>query len=196
MPFYCGVYLAGDSYPKDIHIEAAIQSRIARLFSHWYGQRDFIDRCAGERQDFSLAGRMAALHDLFPKMQTVQQTVLFGRSSGGRIATVFAASKPVKAVICFGYPFRYPNHPDEPQRYQHLAGIDVPILIFQGKADVYGGVSVAQEYQLSNRVIVEFLDCDHEFRVDEAIWDRVAERIFLFLAPLLWPCGPNGSASP
>ena len=187
LSFNLGVYLAGDSYPSDVHIEHAIQSRIAPSFSRWCSHQDIVDRFPEEKSALSVERRLAALHDMIPDYKTARHTVLFGRSSGGRIATLFAASHSVKAVICLGYPFRIPRNPIEPARYQHLAEIDVPTLILQGRADEYGGSSITLDYHFSKRVVVRLWDCDHEFCVEGSIWDQIAAEISFFLASLDHP---------
>ena len=171
-----GVYLAGDSYPRDIHIEHAIQSRTAPIFSRWCSHQDIVDRFPEEKSARGVERRLAALRDIIRDCKTARHTVLFGRSSGWRVATPFAASHSVKAVICLGYPFRIPRNPIEPARYQHLAEIDVPTLILQGRADEYGGSSITLDYQFSKRVVVRLWDCDHEFCVREALGTRLPPR--------------------
>lgn len=129
-----------------------------------------------------IARRLETLHHLLPDSALTRQTVLFGRSSGARVATLFARQQPVKAVVCIGYPFRRPDHDPEPERYEHLADIGVPVLILQGARDRYGDASACRSYALSAHVRLAFLDCDHDLRLGEAAWNNVAARVRSFLA--------------
>lgn len=130
----------------------------------------------------NIARRLETLQRLLPDAAQSRQAVLFGRSSGARVATLFARHQPVKAVVCIGYPFRRPDHDPEPERYAHLADIGVPVLILQGSRDGYGDAAACRSYALSAHVRLAFLDCDHDLRLGEAAWNNAAARIRHFLA--------------
>ncbi|MCO6415993.1 hypothetical protein JYK14_07365 [Siccirubricoccus sp. KC 17139] len=179
-----GIYLAGASYPKDARIEAEVTRRIAPVFGRWTSQQSLLDEASGSRFEGNPGRRLAGLSRVVPYDAAARGLVLLGRSSGGRVATVFAGLRPVSAVICLGYPFRHPTGPREPERFAHLAHMTTPTLILQGRSDVYGGASLRQDYPLSDRVRLEFLDCGHEFQLDPQGWDRVGDRILSFLAAL------------
>ena len=111
-----------------------------------------------------------------------EATVLFGRSSGARIATLFARRHGAAAVVCLGYPFRAPGGPDEPERHAHLAGLRVPTLIVQGRDDPYGGEALARACARSPFIALHMVEGGHEFGLDEARWQAIGRRVQLFLA--------------
>lgn len=175
------IFLSGDSFPQDRHIEQAVKVRLSSNFAHWIDQ-DAINRMSGIHQfNAAMEARQAALRRL-RNMRTALPWVVFSRSSGCRVATLFAGEAAALAIVCLGYPFRRPNGPEEPQRFQHLATITTPTLIIQGIHDAYGGRAFPQHYRLSAAVDVQFVDCDHEFRIAPSMWDAVANRIAGFLA--------------
>lgn len=71
--------------------------------------------------------------------------------------------------------------PPEPERYEHLADIDVPVLILQGCRDRYGDAFACESYRLSKHVRLAFLDCDHDLRLGEAAWNHAAAQVVDFL---------------
>ncbi len=61
--------------------------------------------------------------------------VLAGRSMGGRIGSMLAASgAETSAVIAYGYPLHPPGRPDR-LRIEHLPAISVPMLFVRGERD-------------------------------------------------------------
>ena len=190
-------YLAGDSFPEDLDFGNDCRERLAPAFSGWVGQQQILD-LAGEREyrnDFatrlallgrvfprrSLAARLAPLRRRLGWRSLGAREVLIGRSSGARLASVFAERRRVAAVICFSYPFRNPHSVIQPQRFAHLAQTTVPTLIFQGYRDIYGSDDITENYALSPSVAVRFVDAEHGFAVPPAVWDTVAETVFAFL---------------
>jgi pimeloyl-ACP methyl ester carboxylesterase len=168
-------FLSGDSFPGDSHVEDALRPRLQPAFSELIGQRDLLTR-AGETQfDSGIARRLALLRQLVPP-----QAVLIGRSSGARVASLFAMRGTIAAVICVGYPFRDPGRVLEPDRFAHLAYATVPTLMLQGLQDRYGGADLTENYALSPSVTVRFIDCSHEFRVPPREWDAIGEIILGF----------------
>lgn len=174
-------FLAGDSYPAQAHVEAALQARLHHRFARWTGQQALLDQAGSAAFDRDIEGRVAALRPWLPTSRETSAAVLFGRSSGARVATCFAARHGAMAVICFGYPFRAPFHCIEPARFAHLAGLRVPTLLFQGEHDPYGGADLTADYALSDAIAVELLPCDHEFHLPGQEWDRIALRCAAFL---------------
>ena len=187
-------YLAGDSFPEDLDFGSACKSRFASAFSGWVGQQELLDR-AGEREyrnDF--ATRLSLLERVLPRKPAhgrlldrllgrpaASREVLIGRSSGARLASVYAERRPVAAVVCFSYPFRNPQNVVQPERFAHLAKTTVPTLIFQGLRDFYGAGDIVEDYALSPSVTVRFADTDHGFFLPPAAWDGVAETVLDFL---------------
>lgn len=179
-----GIYLAGTSYPADAHIEAEVARQVAPAFRRWDSQQSLLDRSGGNRQEVDVHRRLNNLQGVLSDDHATRDLVVFGRSSGARIATALAGLRPIKAVICLGYPFRYPNGPLEPERYAHLARIKTPTLILQGASDVYGGSSLRHNYPLSHQVRLAFFDCGHEFELGPHDWNSVGDLILGFLASL------------
>jgi pimeloyl-ACP methyl ester carboxylesterase len=169
-------FLSGDSFPEDSYIEDALRSRLQPAFSELIGQRDILTRAGARQFDPSTAGRLALLDQLVPP-----QAVLIGRSSGARVASLFATHKAVAAVVCIGYPFREPDRVLAPDRFAHLARIVVPTLIVQGLRDRYGGAELTENYALSPSVTIRFIDCTHEFQVPPGEWDAIGQIILRFL---------------
>lgn len=180
-PSHRGVLLAGDSWPADDHVERHM-TRMLHPFleSGWVGQAAMAG--PGGRHDRELEARGARLAEVLRR--GAAPAVLFGRSSGARVATLAACRAPagVAAVVCMGFPFRRQDGTREPARHAHLAGITVPTLIFQGRDDPYGGVDAVREAVLSRQVVVEAIPGGHEILMDEAGWQAVRRRVLLFLA--------------
>ena len=66
--------------------------------------------------------------------------VVAGKSMGGRMASLLAASPEVadiQGVACFGYPFHPPGKPDR-WRTGHFPDLPVPMAIYQGTRDPFG----------------------------------------------------------
>jgi predicted alpha/beta-hydrolase family hydrolase len=65
--------------------------------------------------------------------------VIGGRSMGGRICSMAAASKDVKAggVLLISYPLHPPGKPER-ARIEHLPQLDVPVLAISGTRDSFG----------------------------------------------------------
>jgi predicted alpha/beta-hydrolase family hydrolase len=66
--------------------------------------------------------------------------VIAGKSMGGRVATLLAASDllpaVVRGVIAFGYPFHPPKKDN--WRTEHFIGLKRPVLVLQGERDPFG----------------------------------------------------------
>lgn len=121
----------------------------------------------------SLARAFAALH---PK-----PSLLVGHSSGARFASMVADQCGVRGVILFGYPFKHPDLPDEPERYAHLATIETPCLLIQGSRDEYGGDDIAGKYPFSRAVTVAIIDGSHNLEMFRAQRVRIFAAIHNFI---------------
>ena len=91
-----------------------------------------------------------------------------GKSMGGRVASLLAASHGcelgIEAVICFGFPF-HPPKKLEKFRGEHLETINIPTLILQGERDPFGTEDEITNYLLSKHVRVNLIkDGDHSFK--------------------------------
>lgn len=177
-------YLAGDSFPKDRDIESAIETRLAPLFNEWCSQSALNERHGAGQFTMKIPERLDILRRELQAGSSSPPGVLVGRSSGGRVATLFARENTVRAVVCLGYPFKHPNRAPEPVRYEHLRQINVPTLILQGRSDVYKSFQQAGTYRVSDHVTIMPVDTDHEFRLESEQWDAAVAVIARFLLNL------------
>ncbi len=166
-------FLAGDSYPQDEWVEAALCARLPNL--------------RAQAACFEPMGWPTVLAErlehVASRLDPSPNVVLIGRSSGGRLATILALQRRLRAVVCLGYPFQNPDLVLEYGRFAHLARLSVPTLILQGADDVYGGADLTERYQLSSVVQVRVLaGVGHEPHLSPAGWDQVATLITTFLA--------------
>ncbi len=176
------VFLAGDSYPRDKHIEDHLLQGLAQFFAPEAVLHVAIEPAAEPPPDNTIPARLSRLARLLATQPTsAPPPVLFGRSSGARVATLYACTQPVAAVIALGYPFRAPGQPPEPARYAHLATIETPTLIIQGRSDPYGGAEISRCYDLAAAVTVDLIEATHELALTRSAWDAIARRILLFL---------------
>lgn len=175
-------YQGGDSYPSDSYIEEQVRRRLPARFI------DYTSTLA-MYQGGLFTGRIA------PRLETLRRQsddlsnrnlILIGRSSGARIVTMHASTRPphLCGVICLGYPFKHPKLALEPDRVAHLANLDVPTLILQGDTDDYGGAEAATRYHLSPRISFQVVRANHEFHISHEIWDDIGQRIRAFIEAL------------
>jgi len=113
------------------------------------------------KRSVSNAMRAASLRRLLAAMPA-NRVLLLGHSAGGIVSSMAASAASVGAVVCFGYPFRHPQKPDEPERTAHLATVDKPCLIFQGSHDAYGSPDDARRYALSASIRIHALSAGHD----------------------------------
>jgi pimeloyl-ACP methyl ester carboxylesterase len=179
-------YLDGDSFDRRSRIERSLRQRLK--FRHWTGQLDLIAYAGDEKLNTDISARLTVLERLVSAGDRTGPKVVMARSSGARVASLLAAGgAAISALVCFGYPFRNPKGPVEPVRYSHLARIATPTLILQGMSDVYGGLEITRNYELSDAVTVRFVDCGHDFSVSEDEWDRIADLVGRFCLPHACP---------
>ena len=95
-------------------------------------------------------------------------------SAGGIAATQIESEASIKKIICFGYPFKHPDRPQEAYRTAHLRSLNKPLLILQGSRDEYGSAVDAARYPLSSTVRIESIDSGHDC---DAINGQELERV-------------------
>jgi pimeloyl-ACP methyl ester carboxylesterase len=88
---------------------------------------------------------------------------LLAHSAGGIVASLTASEPSVTRLVCFGYPFRHPERPDEPYRTAHLPSVAKPFLIVQGEQDEYGTADDARRYPLSPSTTVISVSTGHDY---------------------------------
>ncbi|MBY0417554.1 MAG: alpha/beta fold hydrolase [Pararheinheimera sp.] len=96
---------------------------------------------AGSRQlPAKMPVLMAELLEQIQQMPTDLPLFIGGKSMGGRVATMLAASDllpaQVKGTIAFGYPFHPPKKDN--WRTEHFASLSRPVLMLQGERDPFG----------------------------------------------------------
>lgn len=87
-----------------------------------------------------------------------------GKSMGGRMAAVLAASVEVRGLVCFGFPFHPPGKPDK-LRLDALQSLRCKTLIVQGTRDKLGDRPEVESYPLPDNIVLQWLDDgDHDFK--------------------------------
>ncbi len=143
------------------------------------------------RYSRSVDFRCQSLKRFLERFGLDQQVSLLTQSAGGRVASLVADDLAIYRLVCFGYPFRHPHAPDEPDRYLHLKDIRTPFLIIQGGDDPYGNwETVIRDYDVSSSVTIEYADTDHDFVLlstqKEIVLTQVRE--FLNVMPYTMTC--------
>ncbi len=111
-----------------------------------------------------------------------ERLVVGGKSMGGRIASMIAATleqegTPVSGVTCLGYPFHPPGKPERLPT-EHLETIRTRTLILQGERDPFGRRDEVEAYGLSDAVQLHWLaDGDHGFKPRKASGRTEADNI-------------------
>ncbi|MBI2733206.1 MAG: hypothetical protein HYX44_07880, partial [Aquabacterium sp.] len=100
---------------------------------------------------------------LFLRLLPAQQVFIVSHSAGGLVASLAESEPAVHRMICFGYPFKHPDQPEDGLRTAHLAAIRKPFLIIQGDRDEYGGSEAITRYTLSPQITVRHIDADHDY---------------------------------
>lgn len=130
-----------------------------------------------KRKGISILARCELLKKTIRKQSIGARVVILSRSSGGRVSSLIADQLGIKQIICIGYPFKHPNYHDEPERYEHLAHLQTPMLIIQGVNDEYGGLEIQNNYRLSDKIQVVFFNTNHNFDIDRAAVDELVDLI-------------------
>jgi uncharacterized protein len=112
-----------------------------------------------------------------------RSVTILSHSVGGRIAANLAHQVHIKSIICFGYPFKHPEEPEDKRRTAVLEGIRTPFLIIQGRFDEYGGADIRERYELSTSVEIMNVDSNHEYEnLSHSDWDLAVSNIGKFIA--------------
>lgn len=173
------VYLAGNSYPHDRHLEDRVIALLAtRLGIETIPQSQLIP----QEEPYSLYPLEPAVREqtLSAVIDTLDEPViLVGRSSGTRTITKFAEQHPDKVVacVCFAYPFQAVGHPPEDWRTKHLMTLATPTLIIQGTRDRYGHSELGVRFDLNPHTEVLYVDADHESDYNDEDWERIGSKV-------------------
>lgn len=99
--------------------------------------------------------------------------VLAGRSMGGRIATLIAADgHPVDALVLYAYPLHPAGKPDK-LRFDHLPGIEAPMLFFQGSRDPLSRPELFDALVRPIATVHDLPGADHSFRIKGTTRDEL-----------------------
>ena len=130
-----------------------------------------------KRKNNSVPSRCHSLINTIRKRDIAAQTIILSRSSGGRVSSLIADQLGIKHIVCLGYPFKHPDHDDEPERYAHLAQLKTPMLIIQGIGDEYGGLEIKDKYVLSENIKLSFFNTNHNFDISDEMAHEIVELI-------------------
>ena len=139
-------------------------------FEFPYMQRRRLDgrKRPPDRQPVLLSHFAAVIDECRAGMGPGQTLVIGGKSMGGRMASLLAASSDrprIQGVACFGYPFHPPGKPDR-WRTDHFAEMCCPMAVFQGTRDPFGKPDeLAAREPLPDHVRVNWLEGgNHDLR--------------------------------
>ena len=113
---------------------------------------------------------------------------LITHSAGGIAATKAAvmaspASSRIARIVCFGYPFKHPDHGPETYRTRHLPSVPCPLLIVQGTDDPYGSDPARFGAYLPADARIAMFDCGHDYNgLPPAEFDRAWATVAEFLS--------------
>ena len=130
----------------------------------------------------SIASKVIQYRRLILALGDDKEISIIAHSAGGRIASLLDDESSVKNLICFGYPFRHPECPEEPERTRSLEHQQKPFLIIQGRQDEYGGEEVVNRYKLSKTIKFQFIDAKHDYEsISPETWTIVSSTVLNFL---------------
>jgi hypothetical protein len=119
--------------------------------------------------------------------------VLGGRSMGGRICSMVAATDGALALALLGYPLHPPGKPEN-LRVDHFAKLRMPVLFVSGTRDAFGTPEELKRHAkaITGRVTFEWIETgDHSFRplkasglTADAALAAVAARVAEFVTAL------------
>lgn len=133
-------------------------------------------------KDFEFNGYLQQCRGLLVFLGHHRSITILSHSVGGRVAACLAHQAHIKRIICFGYPFKHPEEPEDKERTEVLESIRTPFLIIQGHFDEYGGTNARGRYQLSTSVEIINVESNHEYEhLSNADWDRVISNIGMFI---------------
>ena len=133
--------------------------------------------CQEERHHTSPRLLKAAIQQL-----RARPVYLLTQSAGGIAASMIANEVDIAGLICFGYPFKHPDLPEEPRRTAHLAKVNKDFLVIQGNQDEYRCAERARKYSLSPSITVLGISAYHDYNdLTDAEFDKVYEAVLGFM---------------
>jgi predicted alpha/beta-hydrolase family hydrolase len=120
------------------------------------------------------------------------ELIIGGRSFGGRMCSMLAASgEPVAGLVLLSYPLHPPGKPDT-LRTDHFGDIDVPVLFVSGTSDPFASPDELEEHAalIPGPVTFEWLEGEpHAPRDDAAVVAAVQRWVSGGAAPRARPRG-------
>jgi pimeloyl-ACP methyl ester carboxylesterase len=134
------------------------------------------------KKDFEFNAYLQQCKGLLVFLGHHRSIIILSHSVGGRIAATLTNQVNIKRIICFGYPFKHPEEPEDKRRTEVLEGIQTPFLIFQGRFDEYGETDIGEKYQFSTSVEIIHVDSNHDYEnLSNSDWDTVSSSIGQFI---------------
>ena len=91
--------------------------------------------------------------------------VLGGRSAGARVACRTASALGAAGVLGLAFPLHPPGRPEK-SRAAELRGVDVPLLVVQGRTDAFGGPAEVEAALAGHPGTVRAVPGDHALAKD------------------------------
>ena len=129
------------------------------------------------RRTSSIETRVEQLKKNISNIGNNKEIIILSKSAGGRVASYIADELNINHLISISYPFQNPDEQKDSTRYKHLENLKTPMLIIQGDRDEYGGIEECQNYILSPKIELFFVDADHDFIVNKKDWKRIINRL-------------------
>jgi hypothetical protein len=121
----------------------------------------------------------------FIRKQEGKSITLLTHSAGGIAGTLVEHLENVNGHICFGYPFKHPDKPEESRRTSHLGCVKKPFLIVQGNQDEYGNSQSTSCYKLSPTTTLRPIEATHDYEdMNPAEFEALFVELQRFLAKL------------
>lgn len=132
----------------------------------------------------SIAHRRIHLCRLMDTLPSTSRIVVSGFSAGARLtADIVDCYSNIVCGIGFGYPFKHPERPLEPERFSSLASLQTPMTIFQGEFDDYGARERVTTIPMSPQVSVVFLNTNHAFQLPDSEHANILWQVSACLPP-------------
>ena len=103
--------------------------------------------------------------------------VIGGHSYGGRVASLAAAGRGYRGLVCFSYPLHRPGHQDGSTRVAHWPSITCPVLLLSGESDPFARIDLLRAAMpaLAHGELVTYPRLGHTLKpVLEDVLDRTA----------------------
>lgn len=128
----------------------------------------------------------------FVRDLAADNVVILSHSAGGITSSLIESEAAIQKLVCFGYPFKHPDRPDEAHRTAHLPHVQKPFLIIQGQDDEYGRAQDAARYRLSAAIRVMPIASGHDYdKLGKADFDHILRELAGFLGLSAPPCATS-----